>query len=363
MTDTDKKRQPANDATTARTDNMTSGQILRQAREQKKLSLHDISAAIHVRAAQLKAIEEGDIDALPGMTYATGFVKSYASHLKLNPLELSNKFKAEHGAVKPVMQDLPEIKPVVENRMPDPMLVGVAAFAAIVLLLGWTIFGGSDDAETLDIAMAPPVAVEAAPADAALLAATPEETAGAGAEAAEAAETVATPAADDVTAEIKEEKPAADVAAVSADSGAEPETAVKEETSAADVAAAEETVPTRKPEIVEEAPAAAEPAEETITIKKPAGRIVLRAKRPSWVQVSDANERVVYKRLMKAGEQYSVPEGRGYTLITTNAGGFDVLVDGKQAPSLGKNGEILRGVPLEPAELTKVKRVKSRINN
>ena len=56
-------------------------------------------------------------------------------------------------------------------------------------------------------------------------------------------------------------------------------------------------------------------------------------------------------------------QGPEVTLITTNAGGLDVIVDGKQAPSLGKTGEILRGLPLEPAELTRVKRARSRINN
>lgn len=356
--DTDKKRQPANDApTTQRSDNMTSGQILRQAREQKKLSLQDVSAAIHVRAAQLKAIEEGDIDALPGMTYATGFVKSYAGYLKLNALELSNKFKAEHGAIKPVMQDLPEIKPVVESRMPDPMLVGVAAFAAIVLLLGWTFFGGADE-ETVDIATAPPVAAESVQA---------ADLADAGAATAPAVMTESEPAAAPVAEDVVTAKdaPAETPPATEVTDAVKAADAPAAETASADAAApaapAEEAVPVRKPEIaaVEEAP----PEAETINIKKPGGRVVFRARNPSWVQISDANERVVYKRLMRPGEQYTVPEGRGYTLITTNAGGVEVLVDGKRAPSLGKSGEILRGLPLEPAELIKEKRIKSRINN
>ncbi len=383
-----KRKASGDNVTTLRTENMTSGEILRAAREKRKLSLEDVSAAIHVRTAQLRAIEEGNIDALPGMTYAVGFVKSYASYLKLNPIDLGNKFKTEHGALKPLMPDLPEIKPVVESRMPDPRIVGVGAFFAVVLLLGWTLFGGDETSEGLDIAPvagvegeAPQVGVEIAAENVTEEIAgdeTPVETSGSPEEAAPAKVADEKPAKDvkedakakeedkkEQAAEKAEDKKEAEVAA-QAPATSEDEQQASEAVAALDAeaakkkAAAEAVANVAAAQTQAEQPAMA--AEEPITIRK-AGRVVFKAKQTSWVQISDAEERVVFKKLLRAGEQYTVPEGKGYTLITTNAGGLDVIVDGKQAPALGKSGEILRGLPLEPSELTRVKRVRSRINN
>ncbi len=385
-----KRKASGDNVTTLRTENMTSGEILRAAREKRKLSLEDVSAAIHVRAAQLRAIEEGNIDALPGMTYAVGFVKSYASYLKLNPIDLGNKFKAEHGALKPLMPDLPEIKPVVESRMPDPRIVGVAAFFAVVVLLGWTFFGNDDTAGELDLAPAVvaeggagDVAVEIAPEnvteEVAGSDAVAVETSGSPEDSAPADDKDKTAKAEEKKAEDKKEQAEAvkaeqekekakeqEAAKEEAVAETAPETAAAEEQPQAETAVADADAEAAKKKAAAEAVASAaeqaEATDETITIRK-AGRIVFKARQTSWIQVSDANERVVFKKLLRAGEQYTVPEGKGYTLITTNAGGLEVIVDGKTAPALGKSGEILRGVPLEPAELTRIKRARSRINN
>ncbi len=384
----EKKRKAAGDnVTTLRTENMTSGEILRAAREKRQLALEDVSAAIHVRTAQLRAIEEGNIDALPGMTYAVGFVKSYASYLKLSPIDLGNKFKAEHGALKPLMPDLPEIKPVVESRMPDPRLVGVAAFFAVVLLLGWTFF--ADDSTPDDLSLPQAVATQdnapageevlagdnvtdevTAPADAAVsTAGSPEDS-----DAVSGEKSADSKLADKVDDKKIEEKAQAAEATITEtqDAAVSEAAAVGAQDEGQDEAVADAEAIRKKAaaEAVASAALQAEAAsvaanaagDETITIRK-TGRVALRAQQTSWVQVSDASERIVFKKLLRAGEQYTVPEGSGYTLITTNAGGLDVIVDGQKAPSLGKSGEILRGVELDPAALTRVKRARSRINN
>jgi hypothetical protein len=80
-------------------------------------------------------------------------------------------------------------------------------------------------------------------------------------------------------------------------------------------------------------------------------RITLRATEASWVQVSDAHENVLYRKVLRPGEQYAVPDQPGLHLDTANAGGLEVIVDGRRAPSLGKDGDIMRGIPLNPQEL------------
>jgi cytoskeleton protein RodZ len=153
-----KKSSPAAEAPSAksstevqRTQNLTAGECLRQARMEKKLGLEEVSSAIHIKVAHLRAIEEGNIDALPGMTYALGYVRSYANYLKLNNAEIVTKFKSQHGAMKPPMPELQIPQPILENRLPDPMIVGVTAFCAILLLLAWTVFSGGDE-EAADVA-------------------------------------------------------------------------------------------------------------------------------------------------------------------------------------------------------------------
>lgn len=81
------------------------------------------------------------------------------------------------------------------------------------------------------------------------------------------------------------------------------------------------------------------------------GRVVLRAASASWVELRDGENRRVFSRLMRAGETYSVPPDRPVTLTTGNAGGLDILVDGKAIPPLGPVGDVRRDISLEPEAL------------
>ena len=60
------------------------GQILREAREQAKLDLSQVSAQTRIPERHLLAIENGDFGALPARTYAVGFSRTYAKTLGLD---------------------------------------------------------------------------------------------------------------------------------------------------------------------------------------------------------------------------------------------------------------------------------------
>ena len=79
-------------------------------------------------------------------------------------------------------------------------------------------------------------------------------------------------------------------------------------------------------------------------------KIELRAKSDSWIQVRDGDQ-LLLTRLLRRGEVYTVPNRRGLTLMTGNAGGLDVLVNGEVAPALGNEGVVARAVPLDAAKL------------
>ena len=80
------------------------------------------------------------------------------------------------------------------------------------------------------------------------------------------------------------------------------------------------------------------------------GTIRFSASADSWVQIRDADQEIVFARVLKAGETYRVPRA-GLVLRTGNAGALELLVDGKPVPSLGALGTLRRNVTLEPEAL------------
>jgi cytoskeleton protein RodZ len=67
---------------------MEVGQLLRQTREDQKLSLADIEEQTKIRQNFLSALESGDWDDLPNPVVARGFLRKYATALGLNAEEL-----------------------------------------------------------------------------------------------------------------------------------------------------------------------------------------------------------------------------------------------------------------------------------
>ena len=81
-------------------------------------------------------------------------------------------------------------------------------------------------------------------------------------------------------------------------------------------------------------------------------RVTLVATSRSWVQVRGPDDSLVLTRLLSPGDRYNVPDRQGLTLHTGNAGGLQVIVDGQEVGTLGADGEVRRGILLEPQALT-----------
>jgi len=60
------------------------GQQLRQARQQRKISLEQVAQATRIRLHYLEAMEAGEFERLPSVVQARGFLRSYASYLGLD---------------------------------------------------------------------------------------------------------------------------------------------------------------------------------------------------------------------------------------------------------------------------------------
>jgi cytoskeletal protein RodZ len=73
----------------------TIGQQLRQARKSRSLTLEEVSQATHMRIHYLQALEADDIDSIPSMAQARGFLRSYADFLGLEADSLLHSLEGE----------------------------------------------------------------------------------------------------------------------------------------------------------------------------------------------------------------------------------------------------------------------------
>jgi cytoskeleton protein RodZ len=112
-------------------------------------------------------------------------------------------------------------------------------------------------------------------------------------------------------------------------------------------------------------------AEQTPEVKKPSAqqvaavpsaegksRILVRAKDDSWILIRDGgSNQLLTRKLLRAGETYSVPNRPGLTLQAGNAGALEISVDGETVPAIGAVGAVLRSVALDADRLREGKAV------
>jgi cytoskeleton protein RodZ len=275
------------------------GAELRAARQRLGWSLPDVAGTLRIRLPYLAAIEEGRLSDLPGNAYAVGFLRSYATFLGLDASEVARRFRAEAQEVnrKPELQ-FPA--PVPERGVPAGAVVLVGVLIAVMSYAAWYKFSGDR------------------PSPAPVVPAVPERLA---------------PLADRAA---PLSNPSPQVASIlpppNAASGNAPGPAPSPPPALAPPPPASPPAPP--------APAPAPPAD--------TGRIVLRMKADSWVQIREKQGPVLLNRVMRGGETWPVPKGQQLLLTTGNAGSTELLVDGAVAPSLGPQGIVRRDVSLDP---------------
>jgi len=230
------------------------GRVLAQAREQQGISLADIAARLRLHPRQISALEEERLESLPEAPFVRGFVRNYAKELRLDPVpllaQLGEKLPAASSAVASMAGTgitAAEVRRAGMDRTSRIAVVGGAVAVLFALgLIGWI---ASIRAPVSDASKAPvaPTVQPSAPATPAAGTASEEPTASAPSDSA--------------------------AAAASSDAAA----------SAAPVAA---SAPVKPPAAV------------------PSGglRLVV-GERPSWVEITQADGRVVLSGLQEAGTE------------------------------------------------------------
>jgi len=148
------------------------GDILREARESRGMSLEEIAKSTRVPMRHLKNIEDGDYGDLPAPTYSTGFVKAFARELGLNQEALGQAFRDEiqYRTTQETVQDY--FEPADPSRVPPRSLAWIAAAIAIILAIGYALWRsgtfGLDGDDRARLAAGTDQPVASAPAQAAV---------------------------------------------------------------------------------------------------------------------------------------------------------------------------------------------------
>jgi cytoskeleton protein RodZ len=299
----------------------TVGQDLRKARQRKGEDLAQISAILKIRKDHIEAIEESEFDALPGRTYAIGFVRTYANYLGLDAAQCIERLKAEIAGRVESKDGNVQLSPPEERKLPQGWLIFAAVLVIAVAYGGYYLVVSANR-----IAERPTPAV-------------PERLA---AEAAAPAQPQ--PAAP---------PPAAAPPPVAVAPPAQPAPAAP---AAAPPSVAATVVPAVTPPEASSAVPPPLPAGQKYGAQNANSRITLRIHREGRVDVLGPNNRVYLGRVLKPGDTYRVPNLAGMTLSAADAGAVEVLVDGNSVGYAGQDGVAAESLMLNAQDIVERQR-------
>ncbi|MBI2324338.1 MAG: helix-turn-helix domain-containing protein [Chloroflexi bacterium] len=121
------------------TDAQRLGEILRQQRERKGITLEQAAEDTRIREKFISALESGDHQALPGAVYTKGFLRNYADYLDLDSTDLVALYTAERVATPEPPRRFEPMRPVMRSGVfiSPAILVPVVVLAAVVLFVGY----------------------------------------------------------------------------------------------------------------------------------------------------------------------------------------------------------------------------------
>jgi cytoskeletal protein RodZ len=139
------------------------GNTLREARIRRGLTINDVENVTKIRHKYLEALEENDFEVLPGPTVVKGFLRSYASFLKLDPDLLLAEYRSQYedsreeiGPLRTEMAQQPRTRTSTERKQKRTrrtqrgyVAAGVIA-VVVVILLAWLGSGRGQAPATID---------------------------------------------------------------------------------------------------------------------------------------------------------------------------------------------------------------------
>lgn len=121
----------------------TAGALLRHAREARGLDEKQVADQLRITVHYVKAIEADKYDKLPGVIFARGYLKSYASLLNLDAADIVARYEAATGTAQPGSRQPEMTQSAISGGGNTGMRWAMASAAAfVVLFVGiWVISG------------------------------------------------------------------------------------------------------------------------------------------------------------------------------------------------------------------------------
>ncbi|MGZ5988556.1 MAG: RodZ domain-containing protein [Rhizomicrobium sp.] len=288
----------------------TVGQDLRAARLRRGDDLATVSKVLKIRKDHLEALEEDRLDALPGRTYAVGFVRSYADYLGLDTAQCVERYKAEIAG-RSDSNGTPQVTVIDEDehrRLPQGWKI--IATVGVLLMLYGIYYLISSASSMFSQPATPPPPSQMAPK----------------------------PVAAHVTPHPVAPPPPAPAMTAPPSTAAAP--SAQQPPAAAPTATPATTAP--------EAPL---PAGTVYGQQNHNARVVLRIHVATRILVQGPDGIVYMNRTLNPGDTYQVPNKVGVTLTTTNAGAVELDLDGQSMGYAGQGAGVAEAISLDPQSI------------
>ncbi len=365
--------RPANDNPSERAPRfddfeMRLGDVMRGERATLGKSLLDVQRELRIRASYVAAIENCDTTAFDAPSFISGYVRSYARYLGMDPDWTFRRFCAEsgfqptHGMAPAASGPRPQRRPADPAEalanpkalfipQPESFWSGVEprAIGSILVMIalatglgygGWSVLQEvqkvnltpSDQAPV--IAALDPVQEVQAPEDG-------QDTAAVDLPQPEALDRIYRPQALEVPVMTPRDGP---IAAI--DPRVAPPATARADGAPDTAAAVVQTALGYGPQLP-----AIESAVRTVALDAPA--LELLAVRPAWVRVSSADGTVLLEKTLDAGERFTLPKlEQPPVLRAGNSGAVYFAVNGKTYGPAAPGAQVVKNVELSPAALT-----------
>ncbi|OGD78620.1 hypothetical protein A2368_01155 [Candidatus Collierbacteria bacterium RIFOXYB1_FULL_49_13] len=122
----------------------TIGEILREARTEKRLTLEEVSRFTRIEIKYLKALEDNHFDLLPPTTFTKGFIRNYAKAVGKSPDDLiaiyRRDYDGSHKTHAPSADSLLPVKPGLLHSIPISRATILGLIAFVFVFTGYLAF-------------------------------------------------------------------------------------------------------------------------------------------------------------------------------------------------------------------------------
>jgi len=302
--------------------------LLRQTRENKKLTLKDVEAATRIPQSYLLALEGGD-GLMSDHVYLMSFLRTYAKFLEMDTTAVVSQFVAElqrsDSRPAPSPRRRKATTPSAPSRLSFWALPLLLAFALLLVgsFLWQNRLSGVETLWSTAVTKNDPFPEQETPAP---VGSAPEVS---------------------LATDLPTEPPAASSRSTAPIALAPPSTGIGPSTSQG--AARTTQADTAAPAQPEPTPVVEAPPQPIPVGNSAKHRLNIQVSSPTWMRII-VDDQPPREMILKSGETREWSAQQGFTLSFGNAGGVTLNLDGQTLPPIGKAGQVVRNIRL-PADM------------